>query len=174
MNVAFLCLGGNMGDRLAYINDAKRLINSQCGKITAQSSIYETQAWGTPRSGAQETKQPDYYNQCVKLETGLEAKELLKILLVIEAELGRERSGSKNESRTIDIDILFYNDEKIIDSNCEIPHPRLHLRQFVLKPMKEIAPEWMHPVLQKSITTLLRECPDTFTAKKIPNDVHLR
>ncbi len=166
MNVAFLCLGGNMGDRLAFINEAKVLINRNCGKIVSESGIYETQAWGTDES-------PDYYNQCLKLETDTDVFQLLKDLLKIESELGRVRNGNRNEARFIDIDILFYNDACLNESDCEIPHPRLHLRQFVLNPMNEIASNFVHPILNKSIAELLKECTDENTAKKIEQDVHL-
>ena len=166
MNVAFLCLGGNMGDRLAFINNAKELINSLCGKITAESAIYETEAWGAENA-------PEHYNQCLKLETKLEAEALLKELLEIEIKLGRVRNELKNETRVIDIDILFYNKEIINKNNCEIPHPRLQLRQFVLKPLNEIAGDFVHPVLNKSISELLSECKDKCIAKKLTENVHL-
>jgi 2-amino-4-hydroxy-6-hydroxymethyldihydropteridine diphosphokinase len=166
MNAAFLCLGGNMGDRLANLAQAKELITEAGISITAQSAIYETAAWGSKEA-------PDYYNQCVKVETDLLAFELMQKLLEIEKKMGRVRSSDKNMSRTMDIDILLYNDSIINDFNVEIPHPRLHLRQFVLKPLSEIAATVIHPVLHKTIGQLLLECRDTLSAKKIRQDVHL-
>jgi len=166
MNVAFLCLGGNMGNRLANLENARELITKAGIEIKALSGIYETQAWGG-------TTAPDYYNQCLKVETELLAFELMEKLLAIEKDLGRVRSSDKNLSRTMDIDILLYNDYIINDFNVEVPHPRMHLRQFVLKPLSEIAANVMHPVLHKTIGQLLLECRDTLTAKKIRPDVHL-
>jgi 2-amino-4-hydroxy-6-hydroxymethyldihydropteridine diphosphokinase len=167
MNAAFLCLGGNMGDRLALLREAKELILIAGIEIRAQSGIYETQAWGgDPTSG-------DYYNQCIKVETEMQATDLMQVLLSIEQKMGRSRSSDKNSPRTMDIDILLFNNNIINDSNVEIPHPRMHLRQFVLKPLSEIAASVMHPVLHKTIGQLLLECRDTLTAKKVRPDVHL-
>jgi len=166
MNVAFLCLGGNMGDRLANLKRAKELISEERLIITAESSVYETQAWGTENS-------PDYYNQCIKISTELTAEQLMELLLTIEKKMGRVRSDNRNQSRTMDIDILLFEHETINSEHLTIPHPRLHLRQFVLKPLNEIASELMHPLLQKNIAQLLNECTDTLTAKKIEPHVHL-
>jgi 2-amino-4-hydroxy-6-hydroxymethyldihydropteridine diphosphokinase len=166
MNAAFLCLGGNMGDRLANLAKAKELISEAGITITSQSAIYETEAWGSEPG-------PDYYNQCIKIETDLLAFELMPKLLEIEKKMGRVRNSDKNTSRTMDIDILLYNDSIINDFNVEVPHPRMHLRQFVLKPLSEIAAGVIHPVLHKTIGQLLLECRDTLTAKKIRQDVHL-
>ena len=166
MNVAFLCLGGNIGDRLAFLSESKRLINLYCGTITQESGIYETQAWGQENT-------PDYYNQCLKLTTSLKAEELLEKALTIEKEMGRVRTENRNESRPIDIDVLLFNDSCIKSENCEIPHPRMHLRFFVLKPLNEIASAEVHPVLKESIHELLMNCTDTLEAKKITEHVHL-
>jgi len=111
---------------------------------------------------------PDFYNQVVHVNTRQDAPELLQTLLGIEKELGRQRSAEKRyESRTIDLDILFFNQEVINLAELHVPHLRLHLRRFVLGPMCEIAPNFVHPVLKKTIAQLLKECPDTSTVKKI-------
>ena len=166
MNVAFLCLGGNMGDRLANLNRTKALIKEERLNILAQSNIYETQAWGKEND-------PDYLNQCIKVSTELDAQSLMKLLLSIEEKLGRVRNENKNQARTVDIDMLLFNGDIIKTELLEVPHPRLHLRQFVLKPLNEIASGILHPVLHKSIHRLLMDCKDTLTAKKIESNVHL-
>lgn len=166
MNVAFLCLGGNMGDRLANLTRTKELIKEERLNILAQSNIYETQAWGAEKT-------PDYLNQCIKVSTELDAQSLMDLLLGIEKKLGRVRNENKNESRTVDIDMLLFNGDIIKTELLEVPHPRLHLRQFVLKPLNEIASGILHPVLHKSIHRLLMDCPDRLTAKKIESNVHL-
>lgn len=166
MNVAFLCLGGNMGDRLANLNRAKALFEGEGLQIVDQSNIYETKAWGSDNS-------PDYYNQCVKIITDLKADQLMEVLLGIEQKLGRVRTADKNLSRTIDLDILLFNNEIINTELIVTPHPRLHLRQFVLKPLNEIANKEVHPVLNKTIEQLLQTCTDTLSAKKIEYHVHL-
>lgn len=165
MNVAFLCLGGNMGDRLANLNRTKELISDERLSIIAESSIYETQAWGSENN-------PDYYNQCIKITTELDAASLMELLLNIEMKLGRIRN-ERNAPRTVDIDILLFNDEILNTDLLIVPHLRLHLRQFVLKPLNEIAAEISHPVLHKTIHQLLKICPDKLTAKKINPDVYL-
>jgi 2-amino-4-hydroxy-6-hydroxymethyldihydropteridine diphosphokinase len=166
MNVAFLCLGGNMGDRLANLNRTKELIKEERLSIMAQSNIYETQAWGAGNS-------PDYLNQCIKISTELDAQSLMRLLLNIEKKLGRIRTESKNQSRTVDIDMLLFNGDIIKTELLEVPHPRLHLRQFVLKPLNEIASGILHPVLHKSVHRLLMDCPDKLTAKKMESNVYL-
>lgn len=166
MNVAFLCLGGNMGDRLANLNHAKALMSEERLKITDQSSIYETGAWGSDNS-------PDYYNQCIKIETELDAESLMQRLLDIEHRSGRIRTENRNEPRTMDIDILLFNSEIINSPSLTVPHPRMHLRQFVLKPLDEIAADFFHPVFNVSIGDLLKGCTDTLTVKRIEQNVHL-
>lgn len=160
MNVAFLCVGGNMGDRLANILEAKRQLIGMGCKMEAESGIYQTKAWGIEEA-------PDYYNQMLKIGTEKKGTELMTTLLDIEKSMGRIRSDNRNASRTLDMDILFFNNEIIKSELLEVPHPRLHLRRFVLEPLNEIASELIHPVLNKTIHELLNECTDTSAVKRL-------
>lgn len=155
MNVAYLCLGGNIGDREKAIEHALLKISQQVGEIQPKSEIYETEAWGV-------TNQQAYLNQCIEVKTNLTSSDLINTLLFIEKDLGRERTlNITYEPRTIDIDILFYNNAIINTDKLIVPHPRLHLRKFVLVPLNEIASNYLHPLLNKTIFNLLSECKDT-------------
>lgn len=160
MNAAFLCVGGNIGDRLANIQEAKRQLMGMGCQIEAESSIYQTKAWGVEEA-------PDYYNQILKISTKSNADVLMKILLEIEKDMGRVRSENRNASRTMDMDILFFNSDVINSEILEVPHPRLHLRNFVLVPLNEIASGFIHPIFNKSIRELLNECADTSAVLKL-------
>lgn len=153
MNVAFLCLGGNLGNRSQNFNSARTLISEGIGEIAAQSRLYETEAWGSK-------SQKKYLNQVIEIRTTCSAKKLLKKLLAVEKKLGRIRTGEQNADRIIDIDILFFNSDVVSEDGLQIPHPRLHQRNFVLKPLSEIAPRFVHPVLKKTISELLRKSAD--------------
>ena len=153
MNTAVLCLGSNLGFRIAQLELAKSQIERQVGSITKQSAYYETAPWGSQSKF-------NHINQCVILETKLSAKALLKQLLKIEVSLGRIRGIEKNSDRLMDIDILFFNDAVFQTNELELPHPRLHLRHFVLKPLLDICPNWKHPVLNKTIKSLYKSCND--------------
>lgn len=158
MNRAYLLTGGNMGNRTANLQEAIDLIAQSAGKVVARSSVYETKAWG-------KTEQPDFLNQVLVIDTPLSAEDLMARLMEIELEMGRMRQ-EKYGPRKIDIDILFYNDEIIKTPHLTIPHPRLHLRNFTLEPLYELAPHLMHPVLGKTIAQLFTESPDTLNVKK--------
>jgi 2-amino-4-hydroxy-6-hydroxymethyldihydropteridine diphosphokinase len=159
-NIIFLHTGSNLGNRFDYLNKANQLIESQIGSIKIQSSFYKTAAWGV-------TDQPAFINQAICVETDLSPNKLLKTIHQIEAELGRVRI-TKWAERVIDIDILFFNDLIIENKNLEIPHPRIGERNFVLVPMNEIAPDLVHPVFQKNIQTLLKECLDHLQVTAVP------
>jgi 2-amino-4-hydroxy-6-hydroxymethyldihydropteridine diphosphokinase len=155
MNVAFLCLGGNIGNREFTLKKAVEKINHEIGKVISQSNYYETEAWGVEN-------QDRYLNQCICIETLLTSSQVLKKSLEIELSLGRKRNHKETyEPRTIDIDMLFYNSDFIQTKELTIPHPRLQLRKFVLIPLNEIAPTFLHPTLNKTIQTLLMECDDS-------------
>jgi len=158
MNTVYLLTGGNMGDRLHHLTAAATTIALDCGKIVAQSAVYKTSAWGNE-------EQPDFLNQVLCINTTVTPFKLLRSLLSIEKKMGRTRD-KQNDPRTIDLDILFYNDLVITGPSLQVPHPRLHLRRFVLVPLCEIAPGLIHPVFQKSVQQLLNECPDELDVKK--------
>ena len=155
METAFLILGGNIGDREKIICNAILLISSEAGDVNQVSSFYETEPWGMSNA-------INFLNVALELSTQLKANELLETLLKIEERLGRKRnpSSTEYESRPIDIDILFYGSNIIQTKQLTIPHQHLHTRKFVLVPLCEIASEFIHPVFQKSIVTLLNECQD--------------
>ncbi len=159
MNVAFLCLGGNIGNRIKNMNAAKEAIERLLGRIAAQSNIYETEAWGSKSVNK-------YLNQVIKIETKLSAQKLLTDALAIEKSLGRKRGSTKNGDRTIDIDVLFFNSDILSAKDIEIPHPRLHLRHFVLKPLNDIAGNFVHPQIKKTISFLLKNSKDKLEVKK--------
>jgi 2-amino-4-hydroxy-6-hydroxymethyldihydropteridine diphosphokinase len=154
MNV-FVSIGSNLGDRLQSLAEAYRQIGLYAVKVENYSSVYETEPWGFEA-------EKNFLNQVIEFDTHLEPSELMQVLLQIEAMMGRtgERGLGKFQSRTLDIDILFVGDRIISDDNVKIPHPRLHLRKFVLAPMAEIAPLKVHPVLGISMITLLNNCID--------------
>jgi len=159
MNKAFLLIGGNIGDRKKNIETACELLNDRCATIIKASSIYETAAWG-------KTDQPSFLNQALEVHTSLNAKQLIRCILKAEKTMGRIRK-EKYGSRNIDIDILLFNNEKHDYPFLKLPHPEMQNRRFALMPLVEIAPDVIHPVLHKTITELLKECPDDLEVKKI-------
>src|SRR5690349_22735984 len=142
-NGIFLLLGTNLGDRMANLSAARDYIQQNAGTIIKQSSIYKTAAWG-------KTDQPDFYNQAVVLDTALSPHELLDTVLGIENVMGRKRE-EKWGARLIDIDILFYGEMVVTKPQLTIPHPGIPHRRFVLQPMAEIAGEFIHPELRKTV-----------------------
>jgi 2-amino-4-hydroxy-6-hydroxymethyldihydropteridine diphosphokinase len=159
MNKAYLLTGGNEGDRYLNMQQARTNIELICGQILQVSALYETAPWG-------KTDQADFLNQVLLLETNLPPRALLEAILSIEEKGGRIRT-IKNAPRTIDIDILFYNQLVLNEPGLTIPHPRISERRFVLEPLNEISPAFRHPVLGKTIHELLLECTDELVVKKI-------
>ena len=147
-----------MGDRLHILSKTREIIEDKCGKIIIQSSVYETAAWG-------KEDQEAFLNQVILIETKLSPFDLLKSVLKIEENLGRKRE-EKYGSRIIDIDIIFFNDDVINMEGLKVPHPRMENRLFVLIPLNEIAPQISHPVLKKSVSQLLADCPDSLAVNK--------
>lgn len=150
---AYLLLGTNQGDREHHLESARHAIMRLPGVITGVSGIYETEAWGT-------VGQSPFLNQAIAFRTSLDPEALLGRLLQIERELGRVRRERWGD-RTLDIDIIYYGSRVWHSPTLEIPHPRLHLRNFALYPLAELAPDFLHPVFNKSNAELLRESVDT-------------
>lgn len=158
MNNSYLLLGSNMGNSREQLHTAIKLIEERVGKLSQQSSLYATAAWGN-------TDQPDFLNQVLIIETRFGATETLDKLLGIEKTMGRVRT-IKNAPRIIDIDILFFNDEIINEKQLTVPHPEIQNRRFVLTPLNELSPNLLHPVLQQPVSVLLEQCTDTLDVKK--------
>ncbi len=152
-NIVYLSLGSNLGDKAGNLAKAVAGIQSESHSIVYQSDIFETQPWGFESVNS-------FLNCVLKIVTNLDADALLEQLMQIESGLGRTRNVSGYASRTIDIDILFFNNSIIRSPQLIVPHPRLHLRRFVLEPLVQIAPEMKHPVFQRTVKQLLDECTD--------------
>ncbi len=138
-----------MGNREEFLARAEAEITQYIGSIEALSSVIETAPWG-------KTDQPHFLNRVLKVTTQLTPSSLMKSLLEIEKMMGRNRN-EKWGPRIIDLDILFFDYQIISEPGLCIPHPHLHEREFVLKPIVEIAPDFMHPVLKKTMSELLQE-----------------
>jgi 2-amino-4-hydroxy-6-hydroxymethyldihydropteridine diphosphokinase len=150
--VVYIALGSNVGDRAAMLERAMAAMNSAGIRVSRQSSFYVTEPVDAPG-------QAWFLNAVVEAETSLLPLQLLHALLRIERELGRRRI-TLHGPRTIDLDILFYGSSVIRSKELQVPHPRLSERRFVLVPLAQIAPEFRHPVVHKSVTQLLAETPD--------------
>ena len=168
MNRVALLIGGNQGDRHALIEQATEQIRQRIGSVVALSSVYETAPWGD----FGDDRPQNFLNQALLVETPLDAHAVLHEALSIEAELGRVRpngisgtsgaSGTSGKeriyhSRPMDIDLIFFNDDIIDSPDLQIPHPRMHLRRFVLEPLAEIMPGYRHPALGRTVRELLEE-----------------
>lgn len=150
----FLSLGSNIGHREACIVAAIEKIHLQIGTVQAVSGFYESPSWGY--NGAA------FLNVAVAINSTISADELLKKCQFIEQSLGRTaRKSTTYEDRCIDIDIIAYNDLVLESETLQVPHPQMAYRNFVLKPMQEIAAHWQHPILKKDISTLLQFSKDT-------------
>ncbi|MDF4221327.1 2-amino-4-hydroxy-6-hydroxymethyldihydropteridine diphosphokinase [Maribacter sp. M208] len=156
---AFLSIGSNLGNRRLLLQKAIFQIGKIAGEIRQVSAVYETPSWGFEGE--------DFLNACLELQTLLTAEELLAKLLSIETEFGRERNESGSyQSRTLDIDIIYYEKEIINTKNLTVPHPKLQDRKFILKPLADITPQFYHPIFNKDTRNLLQECKDKSTITK--------
>ncbi len=159
INGIYLLLGSNLADKRVNIQRAFDLIDLKIGKIILKSSLYETEPWGIK-------DQNNYLNQVLKVKSQCSPKSLLEKCNEIEIIIGRKRSKKWGE-RLIDIDILYYDDLVISDNELIIPHPEIQNRRFTLELLVELAPDLIHPILQKDQKQLLLECTDPLWVKKI-------
>ena len=146
MSVSYIGIGSNLGNRQENCLRAIEILEERGIKVQKRSSLYETEPWGFK-------DQPRFINMVVQIETTLEPNDLLRLLKAIEREIGRQDSFRWGP-RMIDLDILLFNALVLDEDNLHIPHPYLHEREFVLRPLNEIAPDVIHPVFHMSIDKL--------------------
>lgn len=157
--------GSNLGNKYQIINQAVQLLASSAGSVSTASSFYETEPWGFEC-------EENFLNRVVVFETNLTPQTFLYHCLETEKQLGRQRHPSdlRYSSRTIDIDILFYESLIMDTPDLILPHPRICERNFVLTPLSEILPDFIHPVFQKTISELLAQCQDKLAAIKMNDE----
>ncbi|SFR32869.1 2-amino-4-hydroxy-6-hydroxymethyldihydropteridinediphosphokinase [Robiginitalea myxolifaciens] len=149
----YLSLGSNQGSRAWILQQAIFALQEKAGTVSAISSVYSSPAVGFEGD--------DFLNLCVALETTLGASELLSLLLEIERDFGRvRRDDGTYANRSLDLDLIYYGEAQLQEENLIVPHPRMHTRAFVLKPLADIAPQHYHPVLMKDTRNLLQTAPD--------------
>ena len=162
MNLVYLSLGTNMGDRKLNIELAYAMITQSTGTIRQKSSLYETPPWGFESTS-------NFINTVVLLETYLDLEELFKKLKQNEKEIGRTKTAISTtyEDRIIDIDILDFNGKISHSDELTVPHPRIEMRNFVLIPLAEIAPNWIHPLLKRPVNKLILNLDDQSKVERL-------
>ncbi|MCR5889394.1 2-amino-4-hydroxy-6-hydroxymethyldihydropteridine diphosphokinase [Hymenobacter sp. J193] len=159
MPLAYLLLGSNLGDRAATLSQARQQLGETAGALVAASGLYETAPWGL-------AEQPAFLNQAVALRTTLSPTELLAACLAAEQRAGRTRHV-RWDARTLDVDILLFDDVVLDTPALQLPHPRLPERRFALAPLCEIAATVRHPLLHSTIADLLEICGDTLPVERV-------
>ena len=160
-NFAVILLGANLGDKEAMFAIVENHISNHIGTCIKKSAIYTSKAWGFESNDI-------FYNQVLIVETEYSAHDTLLRCQAIENKCGRVRHETNGyESRTIDIDILYFNNDIVDADDLTIPHPSLHKRKFALVPLCEVLPEYIHPILLVSNQTLLATCDDNSTVEQL-------
>jgi len=160
-HIAYIGIGSNVGNKLLQCQEAlSEILRIDRHRLLAQSSFYRTQPLGY-------SAQDWFVNSVIKIETTLDARELLRSLKGIEFRLGRQETFRWGP-RSIDLDLLFYDEEQFESEELQLPHPHLHKRQFVLVPLSEIDPHLMHPVLKKTIREILDQMKEDQGVEKLP------
>jgi 2-amino-4-hydroxy-6-hydroxymethyldihydropteridine diphosphokinase len=157
--LVFIGLGSNLGDRPARLHEALERLGSGIVTVRRRSALYRTDP-------VEVTDQDEFLNQVVAAETELDPAALVRRCLDVEREMGRVRTRDKGP-REIDLDLLLHGDARVHQEGVEVPHPRLHLRRFVLVPLVEIAPEVVHPLFQVTAKDLLERCPDKSRVRRL-------
>lgn len=151
MQEIFLGLGTNAGSRLKNLAHVRGKLDIRPLSVITISPVYESEPWGFSSPNK-------FLNQVIEVETELEPDDLLRHVKQVERDMGRKKNRFRYTDRIIDIDILFYGSEIISFSDLVIPHPLLHRRLFVLKPMNDLSPGFVHPVLNSKVSDLLDRC----------------
>lgn len=160
-NVCVLQLGSNLNDPASQLSAARETINKVVGRIIKESSLYESEPWGNPDLNW-------FLNQIVVVSTDLGCRELLAICQDIEKELGRSKKTTTiYENRSIDIDIIFFNDDITNETDLCVPHDKIPQRRFVLEPLVELLPQYVHPQLNQSLAYLLDNCEDSLKVNRL-------
>ncbi|WP_373074327.1 2-amino-4-hydroxy-6-hydroxymethyldihydropteridine diphosphokinase [Zeaxanthinibacter enoshimensis] len=164
-SILYLAIGSNEGQTLNNLQQAVFAIRRELGEIMGVSKVYRSASWGFDG--------PDFLNACVMVQTELPPTAVMETILRIEKRLGRQRKTEEGyESRTIDIDLLYYDYEVINQEGLTIPHPKLQERKFVLRPLSDIAPQFYHPVLNKDTRNLLQQCKDKIVPEKTDHKLY--
>ncbi|SEH53815.1 2-amino-4-hydroxy-6-hydroxymethyldihydropteridinediphosphokinase [Paenimyroides aquimaris] len=164
-NKVVLALGSNLGDKKNHLINAVHLIHNEIGFVTQASAVYETPSWGFDSF--------PFYNMCILIHTHLLPQDLLIRLKEVEKKLGREKKTTDSyQARTVDIDIVYFNDLVLNAPDLQIPHPQMQHRKFVLEPLNDLIFDWKHPLLLQTTRELLANCNDSSEIKKV-SDIHL-
>lgn len=153
MEIIGIGLGSNLGDRADMLRKAIGFLKNSDFENIQLSKVYETEPWGFVTENA-------FYNMVMIAHTNLSPKQILDEILRIEQILGRIRHSNQYSDRPIDLDILFYGSHVVLDTQLEIPHPRMHTRRFVLEPLRDINLFWQHPITGVFIEDLIKQCTD--------------
>ncbi|MDR1666546.1 MAG: 2-amino-4-hydroxy-6-hydroxymethyldihydropteridine diphosphokinase [Bacteroidales bacterium] len=160
MEAIFLILGSNLGDRETFLQQAVALLDTVPSRVLRTSSVYESDPWGFGHATGR------FLNQAVELRSSLAPFDLLRRIQAIEDMLGRVRTPGGYAARTIDIDIIFFGDRTVCSEKLAIPHCRMEERMFVLQPLSELIPGFIHPVLRLTVGELKERCTDALPVKK--------